>query len=128
MDWPVQQSFDSAIRKGGRMSAKDSFQLLVRNLKLSPTLETGITTKLVQEIWDCMRDIKPQQGDEVTPAMLVALILFDEESFADLLTDDQLNQLHIIAGQVMQNYETAIKPKNQVGQLLATTIKENEKI
>ena len=56
------------------MSAKDSFQQLVRNLKLSPTLETGITTKLVQEIWDCMREIKPQQGDEVTSAMLVALI------------------------------------------------------
>ena len=110
------------------MSAKDSFQLLVKNLKLSPTLETGITHKLVQEIWDCMREIKPQQGDEVTSAMLVALILYDEESFADLLTDDQLNQLHIIARQVMQNYELAIKPKNQVGQLLATTIKENEKI
>jgi len=110
------------------MNAKDSFQLLVRNLKLCQTVETGITTKLVQEIWDCMREIKPQQGDEVTSAMLVALILFDEESFADLLTDDQLNQLHIIAGQVLQNYETAIKPKNQVGQLLAATIKENEKI
>ena len=102
--------------------------MLVKNLKLSPTLEIGITPKLVQEIWDCMRDIKPQQGDEVTQAMLVALILFDEESFAELLTDDQLNQLHIIAGQVIQNYEAAIKPKNQVGQLLATTIKESEKI
>lgn len=110
------------------MSAKDSFQLLVRNLKLCQNLEAGITPKLVQEIWDCMRDIRPQQGDEVTSAMLVALILFDEESFAELLTDDQLNQLHIIAGQVLQNYETAIKPKNQVGQLLAASIKESEKI
>jgi hypothetical protein len=110
------------------MNARDSFQLLVRNLKLSPTLETGITPKLVQEIWDCMRDIKPQQGDEVISAMLVALILYDEESFAELLTDDQLDQLHLLAGQVMQNYETAIKPKNQVGQLLATTLKESERI
>ena len=110
------------------MSAKDSFQQLVRNLKVCSTLETAITPKLVNEIWDCMRDLKPQQGDEVTSAMLVALILFDEESFADLLTDQQLDQLHIIAGQVMQNYELAIKPKNQVGQLMATTIKENNKI
>ena len=110
------------------MKVKGSFQLLVQTLKASPTLETGITPKLVQEIWDCMRDIKPQQGDEVTSAMLVALILYDVDSFADLLTDQQRDQLHLIAGQVMQNYETAIKPKNQVGQLLATTIKENEKI
>lgn len=110
------------------MSAKDSFQLLVRNLKLSPTLETPITPKLVQEIWEYMREINLKQGDEVTPAMLVALILYDEESFAELLTEEQLDQLHIVAGQAKQQYELAIKPKNQVGQLLATTIKENEKI
>jgi hypothetical protein len=43
------------------------------------------------------------------------------------LTAAQLDQLHIVAGQAMQQYELAIKPKNQVGQLLAATIKENEK-
>ena len=64
----------------------------------------------------------------MTPAVLLALILFDEDLFAELLTETQLDQLHIIAGQVMQNYELAIKPKNQVGQLLATTIKESERI
>jgi hypothetical protein len=110
------------------MNARESFQLLVRNLKLCSTAEATITPKLVNEIWDCMRDIKPQQGDEVTPAMLVALILHDEESFAELLTEAQLAQLHLVAGQAMQQYELAIKPKNQVGQLLATTIKENEKV
>jgi len=110
------------------MNAKNSYQLLVQNLQLCPTAEATITPKLVNEIWDCMRDIKPQSGDEVTPAMLVALILHDEESFAELLTEAQLDQLHIVAGQAMQQYELAIKPKNQVGQLLATTIKENEKV
>ena len=102
--------------------------MLVRNLKVCPTLETTITPKLVNEIWDCIREIDPEHGDEVTPAMLVALILFDEESFAELLTATQLDQLHIVAGQAKNQYELAIKPKNQVGQLLATTIKENEKI
>jgi hypothetical protein len=110
------------------MNARDSFQQLVQNLKLCPTLEATITPKLVNEIWDCMRDIKPQQGDEVTPAMLVALILYDEKAFAELLTEAQLDQLHIVAGQAMQQYELAIKPKNQVGQLLTATIKENEKV
>ena len=110
------------------MKAKDSFQMLVRNLKVCPTLETTITPKLVHEVWNCFRRLEPGQGDEVTPAVLLALILFDEDLFAELLTETQLDQLHIIAGQVMQNYETAIKPNNQVGQLLATTIKESEKI
>jgi hypothetical protein len=110
------------------MKATDSFQLLVRNLKLSPTLDTSITPKLLHETWAAFRRVDPEHGDEVTPALLAALILFDEESFAELLTEAQLDQLHIVAGQAMQQYELAIKSKNQVGQLLATTIKESEKI
>jgi hypothetical protein len=102
--------------------------MLVQNLKLCPTLETTIKPKLLHETWSSFRRLDPEHGDDVTPALLVALILFDEESFAELLTAAQLDQLHIVAGQAMQQYELAIKPKNQVGQLLATTIKENEKI
>jgi hypothetical protein len=90
------------------MNARDSFQMLVRNLKLCPTLETKINTKLLHETWSTFRRLDPEHGDEVTPALLVSLILFDVESFAE-------------------QYELAIKPKNQVGQLLAATIKENEK-
>jgi hypothetical protein len=110
------------------MNARDSFQQLVQNLKLCPTLETTITPKLVHETWSCLRRIDPEHGDEVTPALLVSLILFDVESFAELLTAAQLDQLHIVAGQAMQQYELTIKPKNQVGQLLTATIKENEKV
>ena len=110
------------------MNARDSFQLLVRNLKLCPTLETTINPKLLHETWSSFRRLDPEHGDEVTPALLVALILHDEESFAELLTEAQLDQLHIVAGQAMQQYELAIKPKNQVGQLLAATIQESQKI
>ena len=110
------------------MKAKDSIQQLVKNLKLCPSLEQPITTKLVHETWSCLRKLDPGQGDEVTPAMLVALILFDEESFASLLTEEQLDQLHIVAGQALKQYELVIKPKNQVGLLMTTIIKELEKI
>jgi hypothetical protein len=109
-------------------SAKDGFRELVQCLKDCPTLDPTINPKLLCETWSAFRRLDPQQGDEVTPAMLVALILHDEESFAELLTEAQLAQLHLVAGQAMQQYELAIKPKNQVGQLLATTIKENEKV
>ena len=60
--------------------------------------------------------------------MLVALILHDEELFGELLNETERSQLVTIAKTAMQQYELAIKPKNQVGQLLAATIKENEKI
>ena len=110
------------------MSAKDTFQLLVQKLKLCPTSDTSISPKLLHEVWAGFRRIDPEHGDEVTSAMLVALILHDRESFAGLLTAQQLDQLHRIAGQVMHNYELAIQPSNQIGRLLAATIKENEKI
>jgi hypothetical protein len=106
----------------------EAIQSLVREIKRCPTLEPTVTPKLVHELWGCLQAVNPRQGDAVTSAMLVALILFDEQSFADLLTEDQLDQLQIIAAQVLHNYEAAIKPKNQVGQLLATTIKENQNI
>jgi hypothetical protein len=105
-------------------SAKDRFQKLVQRLQVCPTLNPGINPKLLFETWSAFRRLDPEHGDEVTPALLVALILFDVESFADLLTEAQLDQLHLVAGQAMQQYELAIKPKNQVGQLLATTIKD----
>ena len=110
------------------MNARDSFQMLVQNLKLCPTLDTTITPKLLHETWSSLRRLDPEHGDDVTPALLVALILYDEKSFAELLTAAQLDQLLIVSGQAMQQYELAIKPKNQVGQLLAATIKESEKL
>ena len=110
------------------MNAKESFQLLVRNLKLCPTLESRIQPKRLHETWSSFRRLDPEHGDEVTPAMLVALILHDEELFGELLNETERSQLVTIAETAMQQYELAIKPKNQVGQLLAATIKENEKI
>lgn len=110
------------------MKAQESCQRLVQNLRLRPTLKPSLTPRQLHEIWSCFRRLDPEHGDDVTPAMLAGLILFDEETFAGLVTEEQLDQLHIIAGQVMQQYELAIKPKNQVGQLLATTIKESERI
>jgi hypothetical protein len=110
------------------MNAGDSFQQLVAGLKLCPTLQTSITPSHLNETWASFQRIDPEHGDDLTPAMLVALILFDEESFAGLITEEQFDQLHIISGQVKQNYELAIKPKNKVGLLLAMTIKESEKL
>lgn len=106
------------------MNAPETFQRLVRELKLCPALDTPINPKLLHETWSGFRRLDPEHGDDVTPALLVALILHDEESFAGLLTEAQLDQLHIVAGQALQQYELAIKPKNQAGRLLATTIKD----
>jgi hypothetical protein len=109
-------------------SAKDRFQMLVRNLKLCPTLETTINPRLLHETWSAFRRLDPEHGDEVTPALLVSLILFDEEMFGELLNETELAQLGTIAKTALEHYQLKTNPTNQPGKLLAATLKENEKI
>ena len=56
-------------------SAKDRFSGLVQRLKDCQTLETRINPKLLHETWSSFRRLDPEHGDEVTPALLVSLIL-----------------------------------------------------
>jgi hypothetical protein len=110
------------------MNARDSFQMLVQNLKLCPTLDTTITPKLLHETWSSLRRLDPEHGDDVTPALLVALILFDAETFGSLLSDAELTQLVLLGRQALDSYQLKTNPINQPGKLLAATIKENEKV
>jgi hypothetical protein len=110
------------------MNARESFQQLVQNLKLCPTLENTINPKLLHETWSSFRRLDPEHGDDVTPALLVALILFDPETFGSLLSDAEHTQLVAIARSALDSYQLKTNPINQPGKLLAATIKENEKI
>jgi hypothetical protein len=110
------------------MNARESFQQLVQNLQLCPTLENTIKPKLLHEAWSAFRRLDPEHGDDVTPALLVALILFDPETFGSLLSDAEHTQLVAIARSALDSYQLKTHPINQPGKLLAATIKENEKI
>jgi hypothetical protein len=107
------------------MNARESLQLLVRNLKLCPTLQTKITPKLLHETWSSFRRLDPEHGDDVTPALLVALILYDEEMFGELLNETELSQLVTIARLALERYQLKTNPINQPGKLLAATLKES---
>ena len=107
------------------MKAQDSFKLLVHNLKLCPTLETTINPKLLHETWSSFRRLDPEHEDEVTPALLVALILFDEEMFGELLNETELSQLVTIAKTALERYQLKTNPTNQPGKLLAASLKES---
>ena len=105
-------------------SAKDKFQELAQRLKACPTLDTRVNPKLLCETWSAFRRLDPEHGDEVTPALLVALILFDEESFGSLLSDAELMQLVVLARSALDSYQLKIHPPNQPGKLLAASLKE----
>jgi hypothetical protein len=109
-------------------SAKDRFSGLVQRLKDCQTLETRINPKLLHETWSSFRRLDPEHGDEVTPALLVSLILFDVESFSALISDAEFRQLEAIGRSALDSYQLKTNPTNQPGKLLAATLKENEKI
>jgi len=109
-------------------SAKDRFSGLVQRLKDCQTLETRINPKLLHETWSSFRRLDPEHGDEVTPALLVSLILFDVESMGSLISDAEFRQLEAISRSALDSYQLKTNPTNQPGKLLAATLKENEKI
>ena len=105
-------------------SAKDRFSELVQRLKDCPTVEAGISPKLLHETWSAFRRLDPEHGDEVTPALLVSLILFDVESFGSLISDAEFKQLEAISRSALDSYQLKTNPINQPGKLLAATLKD----
>ena len=105
----------------------DKFRELVRRLKLSPSLDTSISKQSFLETWKSFQSSDPEHGDEVTSAIIVAVILFDPETFESLLTEAELMQLTAIAGRAVEHYQLKINPPNQPGKRLFAALKDNKK-
>jgi hypothetical protein len=105
-------------------AAKEKFRLFMQRLKECPTHDTSINPKLLCETWSAFRRLDPEHGDEVTSVLLVALILFDEESFGELLSDAELMQLVALGRSALDHYQLKTNPTNQAGKLLAASLKE----
>lgn len=105
-------------------ATKEKFRLFAQRLKECPTLDTSINPKLLCETWSAFRTLDPEHGDEVTSALLVALILFDEESFGELLAETELTQLAVLGRSALDRYQLKTNPINQPGKLLAASLKE----
>ena len=105
----------------------DKFRELVRRLKLSPSRDTSISKQSFLETWKSFQSSDPEHGDEVTRAIIVAVILFDPETFESLLTETELTQLVAIARLALERYQLKTNPPNQPGKLLLAALKENKK-
>jgi len=104
--------------------AKEKFRRLVQRLQACPTLDTDLNPKLLAETWSAFRRLDPEHGDEATPALLAALILFDEAEFGELLNAAERTQLAALARTALDRYQLKINPPNQTGKLLAASLKE----
>ena len=98
---------------------------LLAQLKSCPAREQGLTRKELIATWNSFKEINPEQGDEITPAMMAGLVLFDEEQFAQLLNEAERSQLAALAKMALERFTEKSNPPNKLGKTIAAALKES---
>lgn len=98
---------------------------LFKKLTTCPSRDDRITEKRLIETWNCLREINLQQGAEVTPSILIAVVLYDDEQFAELLNEAEHTQLFALARAVFDRYKQFTQPANLLGKTMAASLKES---
>lgn len=97
---------------------------LVAKLRACPVLDNSITEKMLVETWNAFKQINPEHGDEITPAVMAGLVLSDEEDFAQLLNEAERSQLVAMGRLALERYQQKTQPPNKLGKILAAALKE----
>jgi hypothetical protein len=106
------------------MSGPD-LKALAAGLKECPTQDERITKKRFLETWNSFKTITPEQGDEIIPAVVAAVILHDEEGFIGcLLNQAEQAQLVALSKVAWERYLQRTNPPNKLGNLIAAALKE----
>ena len=98
---------------------------LVAALKACPAQDSRFSQKKLIESWGCFKQAAPEQGDEITPAVMAGLILFDEKQFAPLLNEAERAQLAALGKAALERYQDKIHPPNRLGKTIAAAVKES---
>jgi hypothetical protein len=106
--------------------SRAKFRLLAHRLQQCEAVDNSINPKLLHETWNVFRGIDPENGDDVTGAMLVALVLYDEEMFRPLLDEAELSLLSEIAQKAFNRYQTKTNPPRAAGKLLQAAMNRKE--
>ena len=99
---------------------------LVARLRVCPAHDNGFSKEMLIETWGDFRQLAPEEGDEITPAIMAGLVLYDEEQFAQLLNEAEHTQLVALAKVALERYQQKTNPPNKLGKIIAAAIKEKE--
>ena len=97
---------------------------LVNRLQACPAQSTDFSEKSLRETWKFFRQINLEHGEELTPPMVAALILYDGEQFAELLNEKETSQLFVLAKTAFDRYQQITNPPNKLGKLIAGILKK----
>ncbi len=97
---------------------------LVSKLKACPAQDSRFSRKLLIESWGSFRLLAPEHGDEITPALMAGLVLYDK-TVAQLLNEAERAQLNALAKLALGRYEEKTHPPNKLGKTIAAALKES---
>jgi hypothetical protein len=97
---------------------------LVQELRACASRDTTLTEKSLREAWDQFKADGWTPGAYPPFSVLAALILHDDAA-ATLLTTEEHGQLLALGELALNRYRERTQPPNQLGKLLAATIKDN---
>ena len=107
------------------MSTPSQLLSLVTRLKACPSRDGTFSEKALHESWACFRKVAPEHGDEITPAMIAGLILYDEEQFAQLLNEAERSQMIALSKVALERFREKTNPPNKLGKIIAAALKES---
>lgn len=96
---------------------------LVEILLACPARDERFSRKSLIATWDCLKQTDLENGDELTPSILAALVLCDETVFAQLLNAAEHAQLTVLARTALQRFQEKSNPPHPLGSTLAATVK-----
>lgn len=99
---------------------------LVAKLKACSSCDSTFSEKMLTETWACFRQLSPEHGDQITPAVMAGLILYDEEQFAQLLNEAERSQMIALARVALERYQQKTNPPNKLGKSIAASLKESK--
>ncbi len=102
----------------------EPLQPLVTKLKACPTRDDRVTAKRLLATWARFKTLAPERGDQITPALLVGVILYDPETIAPVLTGAEHAQLAALGQVAFERYQQLSNPPNQLGKTLFAALKE----
>ncbi len=108
------------------MSAKtNALRRLFVQLKECPSRYNRFPGDMPRQTWERFQRVAWEPEDEVTPAVLAGVILYDE-TFAQLLNEAERSQMLALAGKALERYRQETHPPNQLGKIIAATLKESK--
>jgi hypothetical protein len=97
---------------------------LVAKLRACPAHDNSLSPEMLRQAWERFQHLAWEPDDELTPAVLAGVILYDEQ-FARLLNEAERSQMAALAKVALERYQQITHPPNKLGKIIAAALKES---